>query len=263
MGYPYAMRLYRILAALLVVTALAGCSLLPDQVDETKGWSASKFYSEAKSSLNDGDYKTAIKYFEGLEARYPFGAYAQQAQLEAAYAYYKYEEPDSAISTLDRFIKTYPRHPNVDYAYYLKGLVNFNRGKGFLDDHLPTDPTKRDPGSARQSFEDFSTLVSKFPKSKYTPDARQRMIYLRNILAEYEVHVARYYMTRKAYVAASNRAKYVLQNYQRTPAVPQALVVMIKAYRKLELYDLAKDAMRVLELNFPNDPELAQLKKGS
>ncbi len=263
MGYPYAMLLNRILAALLIVVTLSGCSLLPEQVDKTKGWSASKFYTEAKSSLDDGDYKTAIKYFEGLEARYPFGTYAQQAQLEAAYAYYKYEEPDSAISTLDRFIKTYPRHPNVDYAYYLKGLVNFNRGKGFLDEHMPVDPTKRDPGSARQSFEDFSTLVTKFPHSKYTPDARKRMIYLRNLLAAYEVHVARYYMERGAYVAAANRTKYVLQNYQHTPAVPKALVVMIQAYRKLGLNDLANDAMRVLELNFPKDPALAELKKGS
>jgi len=253
----HSIRLFTLLGLLF---SLSACAILEEQADETKGWSASKFYSEAKDSMNSGDYKNAIRYFELLEARYPFGRYAQQAQLEAAYAYYKYEEPDSAIATVDRFIKMHPRHPSVDYAYYLKGLVNYNRGKTALDYRLAQDETQRDPGSARQSFDDFAILVKRFPDSQYAKDARQRMVYLRNILSSYEVHVADYYMRRKAYVAAANRAKYVVENYQRTPAIPDALIIMVKAYRALELDDLAADALRVFEKNFPQHPALTSFK---
>ncbi|OOZ40525.1 outer membrane protein assembly factor BamD [Solemya pervernicosa gill symbiont] len=254
----HSIRLFILLGLFL---SLLGCAGTLDENDETKGWSANQFYSAAKEAMSDSDYKGAIRYFELLEARYPFGRYAQQAQLESAYAYYKYEEPDSAIATLDRFIKMHPRHPNVDYAYYLKGLVNYNRGKTALDARLVSDATQRDPGAARKSFDDFSQLVNKFPASQYAKDSRQRMVYLRNLLASYEVHVADYYLRRKAYIASVNRAKYVIENYQRTPAMPDALVVMVKAYRALELEDLANDALRVFETNYPDHKELERLKR--
>jgi outer membrane protein assembly factor BamD len=255
----YIMRVIKFLA-LAALLAASGCSLLPDQIDTTKDWSAERFYSEGKEALQSGDYQTAIKHFEALEARFPFGRYAQQAQLELIYAYYKDEETASAVAAADRFIKLHPRHPFVDYAYYLKGLTNFNQSRGIVERYIPQDPTQRDPGAARQSFQDFAELVKRFPDSKYSEDARQRMIYLRNNLAQYEVNVARYYMKREAYVAAANRAKYAVENYQSTPAIPDALGIMVQAYKVLGLNDLAADAMRVLELNYPEHPALAEAK---
>lgn len=252
----------RSIKLLLVISLLivGGCSLLPDQIDNTKDWSAEHLYAEAKDAMNSGEYETAIKYFETLESRYPFGRYAQQAQLEVIYAYYKYNEPVSAVSAADRFIKLYPRHPFVDYAYYLKGLANFNAGKGLVERYIPQDVSQRDPGAARQSFQDFADLVKRFPNSKYTKDATLRMTYLRNNLAKYEINVANYYMKRGAYVAAANRAKYVVENYQRTPSVPDALGILAKAYKVMGLDDLAADVLRVLELNYPKHPALAQAK---
>jgi outer membrane protein assembly factor BamD len=244
------MRLATIL--LVLVTWLSGCSLLPDQIDETKDWSAQKLYSEAKDSMNDSDWERAIDLFEKLEARYPFGRYAQQALLESAYAYYKFDEPDSAISALDRFIKTYPRQPNLDYAYYLRGLVNFTRGDTFVDRILPRNEAERDAGAARQSFFDFAEVIKRFPESRYAEDAGLRMVYLRNNLAQYEMHVADYYMRRGAYVAAANRAKTVVENYDGTPAVPTALATLVQSYRKLGLDDLAADSERVYKLNYPD-----------
>jgi outer membrane protein assembly factor BamD len=245
------MRASRLALILFLLTSVVACGWLPKQQDETKNWSASRLYSEAKSSLNSGDYQQAIKYFETLEGRYPFGRYAQQAQLEVAYAYYKYDEPDSAVAAADRFIKLHPQHPHVDYAYYLKGLINFNRGAGLLERFFPQDPSERDPGSARQAFLDFRELVTKFPNSRYAQDALLRMNYLRNNLAKHEVKVARYYMRRKAYVAVVNRCKYVVEHYDRSPSIPDALFIMAEAYDKLKLPTLAGDARRVLKKNFP------------
>ncbi len=228
---------------------LSACSWLESQKDVTKDWSASKLYSEAASELDDGNYQTAIEYYEKLEARYPFGRYAMQSQLDVAYAYYRGEEPEQAIAAADRFIKLYPENPYVDYAYYLKGIVNYNRSVGFLDRYIPTDPSQRDPGSALDAFRDFGELVTRFPDSKYAPDARQRMVYLRNNLAKSEVHVARYYMKRGAYIAAANRATNVIENFQRTSAVEDALEILIDAYDRLGEKQLAADAERVLQVN--------------
>lgn len=242
-----------ILALILFLLAAGGCSkFITEEKDETKDWSAKELYTAAKRELDEKSYEKAINYYEILEARYPFGRYAQQAELEIAYAYYKYDEPDSAIAAADRFIKLHPRHENVDYAYYLKGLVNFNRGERFLDRVFKQDPSERDTQTARQAYNDFSTLVKQFPNSRYAKDASQRMIFLRNNLAQHEIHVADYYMRRKAYVAAANRGKYVVENYQGTPAVADALEVMYRAYTKLEMNDLAADARRVLQLNYPD-----------
>ena len=229
-----------------------GCSAFSEKKDEKEDWTAEQFYNEAKQALRDERYQKAIQLYETLETRFPFGIYATQAQLDIGYAYYKTDEPDSAIAAADRFIKLHPRHPNVDYAYYLKALVNYNRTIGFLERFIPTDSSQRDPGSSREAFKDFQTLVDKFPNSRYASDSRQRMIALRNNLAIYEIHVGRYYMKREAYVAAAERMVYVIENYQGTPAVPLALKIMEAAYKKLAMNDLAADAARVYALNYAN-----------
>jgi outer membrane protein assembly factor BamD len=247
---------------LIMLLALGSCGLLPEQVDKTKDWSPSQLYSAAKEALNDQNYEKAIDYFEKLEARYPFGKYAQQAQLEIAYAYYKFDEPDSAIAAAQRFIKVNPRHPNVDYAWYLMGLVNYTRGQTLVDKWLPQDVSERDLTTMRNAYEDFYELVKRFPNSKYATDSAQRMIHLRNNMARHENHVADYYMRRGAYVAAVNRASIVIEDYQRTPSVPDALVIMVRAYRKLGLDQLADDSLRVLSLNYPSHPDLEILQQG-
>ncbi|HMX16248.1 MAG TPA: outer membrane protein assembly factor BamD [Rhodocyclaceae bacterium] len=237
--------------AVILALLLGGCGLLPDVADETAGWSADKLYTQAKEAMGDGAYDKAIKYFEKLEARYPYGRYAQQAQLEVAYAYYKQAEHASAIAACDRFIRLHPNHPNVDYAYYLKGLVNFNEDLGLLGHVSMQDLTERDPKAARESFDAFKELVTRFPDSKYTPDATARMNYLVNALASHDVHVARYYLRRGAYVAAANRAQKAVSTYPGAPANEEALFVMIKAYDALAMNDLRDDAERVMRKNFP------------
>jgi outer membrane protein assembly factor BamD len=242
-------------ALLLVCSAiwLAGCESTGEGgYDLTRDWSAERLYTEARKELLGGDYKQAINYYEKLEARYPYGKYAQQAQLELGYAYYKDKEPASALAAADRFIKLYPEHPNVDYAYYLKGLVNFNEELGLLGAFANQDMSERDPRGARESFEAFRDLVTRYPDSRYAPDAHARMRYLVNAMANNEIRVATYYMRRQAYVAAVNRAQYLLTTYPKTPAVEQALVVMIQCYDAMGLDELRDDAERTLKLNFPN-----------
>ena len=242
----------RIAALALAVFALAGCSTWGEEQDPTRDWSAQRLYDSAKDHLDRGEYEQAIDYYEKLGVRYPFGTLAMQAQLDIVYAYYRFDEPASAIAAADRFIKLHPRHPNVDYAYYVKGLVRFVEGNSFLDRIITRDLSEHDSGTALQSFRAFEELVQRFPGSRYAEDSRQRMLYLKNILAMHEIHVARYYMKRRAWLAAANRARYVVENYQRTPAVLDALAVMSDAYEKLGLDDLAADADRVLKLNDPN-----------
>jgi outer membrane protein assembly factor BamD len=243
------------LAAILSLSLallLGACSLLPEVVDETKGWSASKIYAEAKSELNGGDYDKAIKLYETLESRYPYGRFAQQAQIEVAYAYYKNDDTASALAACDRFIKLHPNHPSVDYVYYLKGLANFTDNLGIMGFVSNQDMTERDPKSAREAFAAFRELVTRFPKSRYTPDAVARMNYLVNALASHEVHVARYYLKRGAYVAAANRAQYSLKTYPQAPANEEGLLIMVKSYDALGMTDLRNDAERVMLKNFPN-----------
>ena len=246
------MRSLAVIAAFIVASLVAGCGLLPDAKDETVGWSANKLYAEAKDALNDGSYTRAIKYFEKLESRYPYGRFAQQAQIEIAYAYWKDQEPASAVAACDRFIKLHPNHPNVDYVYYLRGLINFNEDLGIMGTISNQDMTERDPKGARESFDAFRELVTRFPDSKYTPDALLRMKYLVNALASLELHVARYYMKRGAYLAAANRAQYAVKNYPDAPATEEALFIMVKAYDSLGLNDLRDDAERVMRTNYPN-----------
>jgi outer membrane protein assembly factor BamD len=245
----------RSLAAILVLIlgwTLAACGMLKDDYDETKGWSAAKLYSEAKSNLNDRNYATAVKYYQKLEARYPYGRFAQQAQIEVAYAHYKDNESALAIAAADRFIKMHPNHPNVDYVYYLKGLSNFNEDLGILGFISNQDMTERDPKAAAESFDAFNEVVKRFPESRYTPDSVARMNYLVNALASHEVHVARYYLKRGAYVAAVNRAQYALKTYPQSPANEEGLVILVKAYDALGMKDLRDDAERVMLKNFPN-----------
>jgi len=246
------MRSLAVIAALFLATLLGGCGLLPEVKDETVGWSANKLYAEAKDSMNEGGYEKAIKYFEKLESRYPYGRFAQQAQIDIAYAYWKSNEIPSSVAACDRFIKLHPNHPNVDYVYYLKGLVNFNEDLGLLGNISQQDMTERDPKGARESFDAFRELVTRFPESKYTPDATLRMKYLVNALASLEVHVARYYMKRNAYVAAINRAQYALKTYPEAPATEEALFIMVKAYDLMGMNDLRDDSERVMRKNYPN-----------
>jgi len=252
--------LFKLLIVLpLAAVLLAGCSLLPEQIDETKGWSVQRLYSEAKDAMNEGNYQTAIGYLDKIQARYPFGRYAQQAQIDTIYCQYKDNEPDAAIAAADRFIKTNPRHPYVDYAYYMRGLVNFQRSNTLFDRLAPADRSKTDTNTARQSFNDFSELVRKFPNSQYAEDSRQRILFLHNSLAAYEVNVADYYLRRGAYVAAVNRAKYVLETYARSPVIEDALSIMTQAYAKMDMPQLAADSLRVLRRNYPESPELPKL----
>ena len=235
-----------------VVFLLAGCGGNSNKADETASWPASKIYSEAKSYMSEGAWEQAIKLFEKLEARYPYGRYAQQAQLEVAYAYFRQQETASAISACDRFIRLHPNHPNVDYAYYLKGLANFNEDIGIMGYISNQDMTERDPKGSRESFDAFKELVRKFPESKYAPDSIARMNYLVNALASYEVHVARYYLKRGAYIAALNRAQSAIKTYPEAPANEEALFLMVKSYDLMAMNDLRDDAERVMRKNFPN-----------
>lgn len=245
-----AFSMIRILVTTLIAVALlSGCGILGKEFDETEGWSANELYSKAARELDSANYKRAIELYRKLEARYPFGRFAMQGQLDIAYAYYKAEEPEQALAAADRFIKLYPQNPYVDYAYYLKGIVNYNRSIGFLDRFFPLDTSQRDPGSAMDAFNDFSELVRLYPNSKYAADARQRMLHLRNMLAKGELHVARYYMERGAYLAAVARAQYVVERFQRTGAVEDALELMIAGYQRLGENELAADARRVLVMN--------------
>jgi outer membrane protein assembly factor BamD len=242
--------------ALIFGVLLGACGILPDANDETKGWSAQKLYKEAKDNLNDRHYEEAIKYYQKLESRYPYGRFAQQAQLEMAYAYYKDSEPAQAVAAAERFIKLHPNHPNVDYAYYLKGLANFNEDLGITGYISAQDLTERDPKAARDAFAAFKDLVTRFPESRYTPDSIARMNYLLNALAAHEIHVARYYMKRSAYVAAAGRAQFALKTYPQAPANEEGLVILVRAYDALGMKDLRDDAERVLLRNFPNSPYL-------
>ena len=238
----------------LFALALAACSFV-DKHDPTGTMSADKLYAEAKDALDGGQYDLAIKRYEALEARFPYGRYSQQGQLEIAYAYYRQNEQASAVAAAERFIKLHPNHPNVDYAYYLKGLAYFNEDLGLLGKFANQDRTERDPKSARESFDAFKDLAQRYPESKYTPDALARMKYLINALASHEVHVARWYIRRGAYVAAANRAQYALKNYPEAPAQQEALQIMIQAYDALGMKDLRDDAQRILRKNFPERNE--------
>jgi outer membrane protein assembly factor BamD len=246
--------------ARLLILALTLALLAPgcrkDDADLEDGRSAAELYSKAKTSLDARAYDRALASFQMLQTRYPFGRFAEQAQLEMAYAFFKSGRPEQALATADRFIRMYPSHPNVDYAYYIRGLTNYEQKVGFLERVMPSRVRDRDQTAALEAFADFNELVRRFPDSRYAPDARQRMVFLRNNLSYYEIDVARYYLSRKAYVAAANRARYLLETYPDSPEAGNALEVLHIAYTEMDMPELADDALRVLEMNYPEHPYL-------
>ncbi|MEX2524968.1 MAG: outer membrane protein assembly factor BamD [Gammaproteobacteria bacterium] len=255
---------YKYLLLPVLLLSLSGCAFFSkDEDDSARNWTVERLYAEAKGAMESGYYSRAVEYFEYLETRFPFGVYGQQSLLDLAYVYYKTEDYEGSISACDRFIRLYPQNPYIDYAYYLKGLVNFNRGKGFMERIVPVDISQRETTHAMTAFRDFKQLVEQFPDSRYAEDARERMVFLRNLLARHEVNVAHYYMRRGAYVAAANRARYAVENYRRTPAIPDALVVLARAYKVLEMDELSRDTLRVLEMNYPNHPGIGEVRRVS
>ena len=240
---------------------MAGCGLLPETKDETGNWSVERIYETGREATSEGNYLRATKMFETLESRYPYGPYAQQALLQLAYANYKLGEMSSAVSAADRFIKLHPNHINVDYAYYVKGLANFNEDFGFLTFLASQDLSERDPKTLKESYVAFRDLVAKFPESRYAGDSSARMKFLVNALASGEVHVARYYYNRGAYVAAASRAQSAMVTYPTAPIVEDALGIMVNAYDALNLKELRDDAKRVLEKNFPKSVYLTAQSK--
>jgi outer membrane protein assembly factor BamD len=235
-----------------VVLLLTGCAGADGQKDDTDRWSETKLYSEATDKLNDADYAKCGKYFDKLESRFPFGPYSQQAQINAAYCYWKAQEQAQALVAIDRFIKLHQGSPSLDYAYYLKGLITFNDDLGWLGKFTGQDLSERDSKAAKEAFESFKSVVERFPDSKYAPDSLERMRYIVNSLAEADVLVAKFYYQRGAYLASANRAQLVLRDYDRAPAVEEALYLLVKSYQKLGMNDLSSDALRVLQLNFPD-----------
>ena len=217
--------------------------------DETAGYSAKELYEEAQANINAAEFQSAVKNLESLEARYPFDPYAKQAQLEIAYAYYKFEELDQAKSAIDRFARLHPRDPHMDYVYYLKGLIDFNRGQGLLDAWFPRQPSRHDPAVLEQSFNNFSTLVRRYPDSKYAGDAYQRMVYLRNQMAEKEIQIAEFYIERKSWLSSAKRAKAVITKYPNTIWTKRALDIMLLSYQNLELTELAADTQKIIDYN--------------
>jgi outer membrane protein assembly factor BamD len=252
--------LTRWLVVVFAALALGGCSWLGldgfFEKDPTSRWDADKLYAEARAELSSGNWVKAREYYQKLESRYPFGRHAQQALMEIAYTYYKEGESAQAIQAADRFIRQYPNNPNIDYMYYLKGLAGFNEDTGLLGRLLTQELSQRDAKGARESYDAFRDLVTRYPDSRYAEDARARMRYLVNALAEAELSIARFYFVRKAYIAAIQRAQIVVRDFQTSPLTEDALVLMARSYQALELPDLQADTERVLAQNFPDNSYL-------
>ncbi len=249
----------RLLLVATLIGILGACQYIPfigggdKNEDEDLDTTEQILYGNAQRSLRSGNYDRAIEVLERLEARFPFGRYAEQAQLELVYARYQSSDHDTARAAADRFIRLHPQHDNIDYAYYLKGLAAYNKNRSLVDRVFSSDASQRDMTSAQQAYADLAELLQRFPHSQYAPDARQRMIYLRNLLAAHELHIADYYLRRGAYVAAANRARYVLENYPTADEpIAEALIVLVEANHKLGLDEAANDALRVLAINYPN-----------
>ncbi len=251
------MKQLKIVALVVICILFSACSDTPGrEYDETYEWSAQKLYSEAQRMKEKGDYSYAIDYLNKLESRFPFSAYAQQALIEIPYLYYKDNEMELAAMSADRFIKINPRHPSVDYAYYIKGLSYINHGESFVTRLFKLSKAERSHESMKQAFITFKTLVEKYPDSKYAPEATKQMVRMRDTLADREVIVAKYYLRRKAHIGAINRAKHVIQHYPQTPAIYDALGVLAKCYKELNMEDMYKDTLKVIKLNYPKHEAL-------
>ncbi len=252
----------KVLAVLALLVSMSACSMFGSKRSTDDNLPVDALYAKAHASLENSDYAAATRSYQRLIARFPSGPYNEQAQLDMAYSQYKDNQPDDALSTVNRFIKTYPANKHVDYAYYLRGLINFDRTSGMLERYIKRDgeQARRDQGYNLQAFDDFSELSRRFPDSAYTADARQRMIYLRNILAQYEINVAEFYLHNQAYVAAADRAQYVIEHYQQAPQTGDALAILTRSYLALDHKELAAQTRQVLALNYPNHPYLTDPK---
>ncbi|MCG8316139.1 MAG: outer membrane protein assembly factor BamD [Pseudomonadales bacterium] len=243
---------------------LAACLLLPQLLtactsgghSQLEQLTERQYYEEAQDAMDSNKFLQAVERLQQLESRYPFGRYAEQAQLELVYCYYRTLDFEAAAITAERFIRLHPDHPKLDYAYYMKGLASYSVDRGLVERFIPTDFSERDMGPARESFDDFNRLINRFPNSQYAEDARQRMIYLRNLLAAYQLKVANYYLKRGAYVSVAKRAAYVIQHFDKSPAMPTALSLQAKAYLELGFTDLAEQTVKVLKHNYPEHPDL-------
>lgn len=244
--------LCRLLLATLALAVLAGCGSYKGDYDKTAGWSADRLYQEAREEISSGKWKEARQLLETLEARYPFGGYAQQALIDQAYVNWKDDEPERALAAIDRFQHQYPNHPGTDYMLYLKGLITFTPPSAAFARLTKQDPSERDPKGLRESYESFNELINRYPDSRYTTDAKRRVAWLVNTIATHEVGVAQYYYERGAYVAAVNRARTVLSDFHGVPAAEKALYIMVLSYDQLGLDDLRDDTRRVMEHNYPN-----------
>ena len=238
-----------------LIFLLSSCSFLDtvfEEKDSTVGMTAEQLYTEGKLFLSAEDFINAIRVFEILEARYPFGKYSTQAMLDLAYAHYASDNKDESITEVNRFIRLYPNHPKVSYAYYLKALANFDKDANVLTRFFAHDPSRYDTTNLKNSFNDFTIVVNKFPNSEYAEDAVNRLIYIKNQIAKNELYIAKYYNKRSAHVAAVNRVKYMLENYGGTPSTKGGLLLMVDSYNKMKMFDLAYDTARVLKQNYPD-----------
>jgi outer membrane protein assembly factor BamD len=233
----------------ILFLSLVGCGA--NKKDNYKGMDAAAIYNQAQKNVAKNNFVQAVKDFEALEARFPYGEYSDKAELGLINAYYQKNEPAMALAAADRFIRMHPRHPEAAYVFYLKGLISYEQNTTFMYRHLPLDRSARDPSPAQDSFDAFRELLDHYPDSKYASEARQRMIFLKDQLANHEIAVIEYYMKRGAYLAAANRANYVIKNFERTTAVPKALSYLAKSYQKLGMKDLEEQALHTIEKNFP------------
>lgn len=255
-------RLFQLAQLLVFLTTcflISGCAT--QNKDKYAEWSAEDLYKKAVKLTKRDQPAEAIAVYEALDSHFPFGAYTEQAHLDLIYVYYQENDMPAALNAADRFIQMHPRSANLDYAYYMRGLIKFHENIGFLESKLYLDPTYRQTATDRESFAYFHQLINRFPDSPYSVDARQRMIYLRNHLARSELNSAYWYIRRKAYLAAANRAKFIVEHYEHATSVPDALAVMVYCYRKLSLDLLANDAERVLRINYPDNRSLEQLER--
>ena len=243
-----------LLTCLIITCLLSGCSFLDKMLEEedtTVGLTAAELYGEGKEFLNLEDFNNAIKYFEVLESRFPFGKYSTQAMLDLSYAYYASEQRDKAIVEINRFIRLYPNHPEVSYAYYLRALANFDKDANVLTRFFGYDPSRYDVTALKESFNDFSIVVNRYPETKYADDSLNRLIYIRNQIARNELYIAEYYSKRSAHIAAIERIKYMLENYGGTPSTEKGLLILVESYNNLNMRQLAFDSARVLKKNYP------------
>ncbi|HWK71359.1 outer membrane protein assembly factor BamD [Pollutimonas sp. M17] len=250
--FPGFARLSHAALALLAVVLIAGCGSIKGEKDPTAGWSAERLYQDARTEISAGNWKDARTRLEAVEARYPFGGYAQQSLIDQAYVNWKDDEPEQALAAIDRFQQQYPNHAGTDYMLYLKGLITFTPPSASFTKFTRQDPSERDPKGLRESYESFNELIKRYPDSRYTADAKKRVTWLVGTIAQNEVHVAQYYYERGAYVAAINRAQTVITDFQGVPIAEKALYIIYLSYDKLGLTELRDDAKRVLDQNFPN-----------